>query len=105
MKEEESIFHEIKTIEQGKKYILEIVAQVEKARAQCDDLSAPHRQGVPVELVRKAWTNLRVRYGQALGSLVTLMHCRVLNDVAYRELRQRVDNAMISKVIGLVEPW
>lgn len=95
------MFHEVKTLEQGQKYILEIVGQIEMARAQCDNL---HKNNMPREIVEKAYRNLSVRYGQGLGSLVTLMHCRVLTDVAYNELRMKMDAAMIPKVVEVVGP-
>ena len=96
------MFYEVKTVEQAQKYILEIVGQIEMARAQCDDLHRASVNGqVPREVVEKAYRNLSVRYGQGLGSLTTLMHCRVLNDVAYNELRMKMDAAMIPKAVSL----
>lgn len=101
----ERMFVEVRTLEQGKNYMLDLVRQVEKAREQCDTL---HKRAamdlvVPRETLETSYRNLSVRYGQALGSLVTLMHCRVLTDEAYTELRGRVDLAMLPKVIGVVQ--
>jgi len=98
----ESIFEEIKTLEQGKSYILEIVSQVESARAQLDLISAPATTQFNPTAAQKAYANLHVRYGQALGALVTLMHCRVLSDEAYAELRAKVDTALAPKVVGII---
>lgn len=99
------MFHEVKTVEQGQKYILEIVQQIVTAREQCDALHAAAAAGqMPREAVEKAYRNLSVRYGQGLGALTTLMHCRVLNDIAYNEMRMKIDAAMLPKVIATVNP-
>ena len=99
------MFHEVKTVEQGQKYILEIVEQIATAREQCDYLHAASATGkISREAVEKAYRNLSVRYGQGLGALTTLMHCRVLNDVAYNELRMKMDAAMLPKVVATVNP-
>ena len=101
---EAQVFHEVKTLEQGKKYMMEIVGQVEKNRAQCDELTLRSLIGesIPTEVQAKLFKVLTVRYGQALGALTTLMHCRVLNEVAYNELRHRIDVAVLPKTLGSV---
>lgn len=100
----ERMFHEVKTLEQGRNYILEIVAQVELSRKQIDELHAQGLTGTPIpkRVLEKGYRLLSVRYGQALGALTTLMHCRVLNDVAYNELNERIQIAMLPKVVGEV---
>lgn len=100
----ERMFHEIKTLEQGQNYILEVIGQIETVRARCDEL---HRNmlgslGVSRGMLEKSYRELSVRYGQGLGALAALMHCRVLNDEAYNELRSRIDMAMLPKVTGEV---
>jgi DNA (cytosine-5)-methyltransferase 1 len=101
----EQIFHEVKSLEQAQKYMETLVQNVERARQQLDDI---HRfgqthDGVPRNAVERAYRNLCIRYGHALGSLVTLMHCRVLTDEAYQHLRERVDIAMLPKTVGLAD--
>lgn len=97
----ESVFNEVKTLEQGKKYVMEVVAKVVEARRQVDALSALHVNATP-SMLKNAWDNLNIRYGQALGALTTLAHCRVLDDVAYTELRMEVMNSKKPKLIGTV---
>jgi hypothetical protein len=101
----ERIFEEIRTLEQGKNYILTIVGQLEQGRNQCDSLHKRSAVGEPVprETINKSYRNVSVRYGQALGALTTLMHCRVLTDEAYNELHQRIHLAMAPKVLGVVQ--
>lgn len=102
----EYMFREVRTLEQGQSYILEIVGQVERARVVCDDMHrcADVLQDFSREALEKAYRSLSIRYGQALGSLVTLMHCRVLTDQAYNELRGRIELAMMPKVVATVQP-
>lgn len=96
----ERMFHEIKTLEQGRNYILEIIGQVEKARVQCEESyfigKGSHHE------VERAYHNLLIRYGQGLGALVTLMHCRVLTDEVYNHLRTRLDGTLVPRVIAEV---
>lgn len=91
------IFQEVRTLEEGQNYMVDIVKQVEEARRRCDLL---HTWGtVPRETLERSYRNLSVRYGRALGALTTLMHCRVLTDDAYNGLRARIDMAMVPKVV------
>jgi len=103
----ESIFVEVKSEEEARSFILELVLQVEAARDQSDVVHESWRLNLPdpttgarIErsAVRRAFTNWAFRYGRAMGSLTTLMHCRKLNDVAYNELRRRVVNTGVPKV-------
>jgi hypothetical protein len=96
----EQMFHEIKTVEQGRNYICQLVTQVTEARRQCD-VVFPGDELSTVEFQKKAFNNLSVRYGQALGALTTLMHCRVINDFAYNELRKQINAAMAPTVVGV----
>ena len=89
LSEGERLFAEVRTLEQGRAYILEIVSHVEQARDLCDVIIPGDREAT-VKHQRKAYRSWMIRYGQALGALTTLMHCRVLNDVAYAELRGRI---------------
>jgi hypothetical protein len=93
------IFHEVKTIEQGKAYVLELVRKVENARDLCD-VVIPGDKAATVRHQKKAYRSWMIRYGQALGALTTLMHCRVLNDVAYEELRVVVTRTAIPTLMG-----
>lgn len=98
-----SIFHEVKTAEQGKKYILELINQVIEQRNIVDTLSSPVSEASPQQ-VQTAFALLKTRYGQALGSLMTLMHCRVLDDVAYEELRQKLVKTQQKRMISVITP-
>lgn len=100
----ERLFHEVKTLEQAQKYMSSLVDQVERARKVIDELERLSRIGkrVPRETLEKAYRNLCIRYGQALGSLVTLMHTRVLTDEAYNQFRVRVDLSMVPKVVAVL---
>ena len=96
----ERMFREIKTLEQGQGYVLEIIEQLEVARKQVDDLTSP-LSPASIEDQRRGYANLNIRYGRALGVLTTLMHCRVLNDSTYNALRLRVDQALAPRVVGV----
>jgi len=102
----ERMFHEVNTLEQGQNYMETLVEQVEQARNIIDELERLAKLGKPVprETLEKGYRNLCIRYGQALGSLVTLMHTRVLTDETYNALRTRVDLAMAPKVVAVVNP-
>lgn len=97
----ERMFYEIRTLEQGQSYVLECVGQLKHAREQLDVLTSPLHKGDIMDQQR-AYANLNIRYGRALGALVTLMHCRVLTDEAYNALRLEVDAAMKPRVVGAV---
>lgn len=101
----EQLFHEVKSLEQGQKYMENLVRQVEVARRQMDEIHifGQKHDNVPRNAVERAYRNLCIRYGHALGSLVTLMHCRVLTEEAYNQLRERVDIAMLPKTVGLAD--
>ncbi len=97
----ERLFHEIRTVEQARSYVMELVDKVINAREQCDVI-IPGDPEMTARLQRKAYRSWMIRYGQALGALTTLMHCRVLNDVAYSELHQRVLQTGVPTIVGEV---
>ncbi len=97
----ERMFQEVRTIEQARAYMIEIVEQVVNAREQCD-VVIPGDPQMTARLQRKAYRAWMIRYGQALGALTTLMHCRVLNDVAYNELHQHVLQTGVPTIVGEV---
>ena len=92
----ESIFQEVLTLEQARTFMLEKVAQVEEARYACN-------VSTTVKTQQKAYQRWLIKYGETLGSLTTLMHCRVLNDAAYEELRQRVMATMVPTVVDVLQ--
>lgn len=100
------VFATVETVEEARSLMTELTEQVELAREQSDllhDLGTgglPGPDGKPVTYgaVRTAFTNWAIRYGRAMGTLATLMHCRRLNDVAYNELRARVVSTGVPKV-------
>lgn len=100
-KTQQPIFHEITTEEEARKFIMEMVEILESTRDDCN-VTIPTDPQLSAKLQRKAWSNWMIRYGQALGSLTTLMHCRKLNDVAYNELRERVMRTAVPTQVGLV---
>jgi hypothetical protein len=95
------VFHEVNTIEEAKKFILDMVEILEQTRASCN-IEIPGDPALTVRMQRKAYTSWMIRYGQALGSLTTLMHCRKLNDVAYNDLRMRIMRTTIPTIVGQV---
>ena len=97
----ERMFQEIRTVEQARAYIMEITLQVINAREQCDVI-IPGDPLMTAKLQRKAYRSWMIRYGQALGALTTLMHCRVLNDVAYNELHQAILRTGVPTIVGEV---
>lgn len=99
--EQKPIFREITTIEEAQRFILDMVEILEASRADCN-VQVPGDPQMTARLQRKAYTNWMIRYGQALGSLTTLMHCRKLNDVAYNELRERIMQTAIPTQVGTV---
>jgi hypothetical protein len=84
----------IETEAQARNWIIELVARLEVDRLACDLAPAAHGQ-------RRAYDQYRIRFGQALGTLVCLQRCGRLGDVAYNELRARVMATALPTVIDL----
>lgn len=93
---------EIVTEEQARNWVLELVAGVEQARADCN-VEVPGDGAATVTFQRKAFTTWLIRHGSALGTLMALYRCRKLNDSAYEELRKRVMYTMLPTVVGGVK--
>lgn len=85
--------YRIDTEEQARNWVLELVADVELARAECN-VVFPDNRARTVEHQRKAYRRFMVKHGGVLGVLMALYRCGKLGDVAYRELRQRALNTL-----------
>lgn len=92
----ESNFHEVKTRDQGISYLSELVGHVEKARTTMDETKLREAQ-------LRAFHNLLIRYGRALGALTTLMHVRVLQNADYDRFAPRIHGAIVPRVIDTVQ--
>lgn len=90
---------DIENEDQARNAVLAAVRDVEAARQACnvvypgDDLMTAREQ-------RKAYREFMIKYGVALDRVVILKRCRLLSDVAYNELRQRVFNTLVPTVVG-----
>lgn len=91
-----SHFAEIRTREQGAAYVGELLGHLEMAREVMD-------QAQLVQTKQKAFHNLLIRYGRALGALTTLMHCRILENADYDRFAPRVHGAIVPKVVATVQ--
>ena len=107
MREAVAALGEITTVEGARARVVYLTEEVEAARAVCDlahdcSLTRQPMPGSPVvptvAHVQKTYVSWAMRYGQALGSLTTFFQCRLLNEVAYEELRQRVLSTGVPRV-------
>jgi hypothetical protein len=92
-------FHEVKTPDQAKGYIMELVRHVEEARESCN-VRIPGDPDVAAKFQQQSYRRFMIKYGQTLGALTTLCHTRTINDVAYDELRKRVEATLMPTTIG-----
>lgn len=90
----EKIFAEVKTLEQAKAYLEDLIDKVEAARAAVDDARL-------VDVQRKAFHNLLIRYGVAIGSLTTLIHARVVDSENYDRFAPRIHGAIVARVVNV----
>ena len=83
--------YRINTTEEAQNAILELVAEVERARTDVD---------IQMTLIgqRKAWSTWMVKHGSALGALMMLHRCDKVGDVLYNQLRERVMKTMVPTV-------
>lgn len=91
----ETIFVEIKTRDEATSYLMELVTHLDKARAEMDGARL-------VRSHQKAFHNLLIRYGRALGALTTLMHVRILQDADYDRFAPRIHGAIVPRVVATV---
>jgi hypothetical protein len=89
----ESIFYEIKTREQGIGYLEELVDHLNVARGEMDRAQL-------VRVKQKAFHNLLIRYGRALGALTTLMHVRIFENADYDRFAPRIHGAIVPRVVA-----
>ena len=91
--------YRIDTEEQAKNWIIELVADVELARDDCN-VVFPDNQSRTIEHQRRSHRRFLVKHGGALGVLMALHRCGKLSDVAYNELRQKVLSTLAPRVVG-----
>lgn len=91
----ERLFAEIKTREEATRYLEELVAQVEQARGQLDESEL-------VRVKQRAFHNLLIRYGRALGALATFMHVRMLENGDYDRFAPRIHGAIVPRLIASI---
>jgi hypothetical protein len=91
----ERVFAEIKTREQALTYVEDLVHQVDVARVVMDRANM-------VATKKKAFYNVLMRYGRALGSLSTLVHVRILEDADYNRFAPRLSGAIEPRVIATI---
>ncbi len=97
--EHSTVGYRIDTEEQAKNWVLELVQDVELARAECN-LVFPDDRVRTVEHQRKAYRRFMVKHGSVLGVLMALHRCGRIGDVAYSGLRQRALNTLGPHVVG-----
>lgn len=85
--------YRIDTEEQALNWVLELVVDVELARAECN-VVFPDDRARTVEHQRRAYRRFMIKHGSVLGVLMALHRCGRIGEVAYNELRQRVLNAL-----------
>lgn len=90
-----SHFAEVRTRDQGKAYVEELVGHLDMARDEMDRAQI-------VRVKQKAFHNVLIRYGRALGALTTLMHCRILENADYDRFAPRIHGAIVPKVVATV---
>ncbi len=95
----ETSFLEVKTLEEARNYMIDLVDQLEEARRACDVI-LPAAPEIMVEHQQKAYKRWLIKHGQALGALTTLCHTRTINEVAYAELRDRIMATMNPTMVG-----
>jgi len=96
------IFREIKTEDDAHRFLTDLIVQVVTARIACN-VEIPGDPVTTAKRQRVAWTNYRIRYGQALGALTTLMHVRKLSDVAYNHFNQQIQATAAETVAGGIQ--
>lgn len=101
-KEEESVFKEIKTEEEAQDYILGQISRLKEIRYQCNALMSD-KVAIAVDQQRRAYDKFRIHYGQALGSLLTLVHCRKLSNGAYIKLKAALIETTSPAIVGLMQ--
>lgn len=95
------IFHEIKTVEQAQSFLLEKLEKLEGARALCD-VRIPNDPDTTKKMQIKAYYAWNMRYGEIIGALCAFMHCRVLNEEAYRQIQHRILNTARPTIVGVL---
>jgi hypothetical protein len=85
----------LRSEDEARAWVLEQVAQCESTR-QSIDASAN------VRMQRKLFCQWMIYQGRALGSLVALLRCGRISEVAYTELRQRVVETRKPTIIPFV---
>jgi hypothetical protein len=97
------VFRPVTTEEDAVRYMSDLLTQVEMARAKVEEIGqTPGPPEFKVLMLQKAATHWSIRYGQALGALTTLMHARLLQDVAYNQFNARLVATARETVTGAV---
>ncbi len=93
--------YRIDTEEQARNWVMELVADVEAARFECN-VSVPDNSQAQVRSQMRAYRTYMIKHGSALGVIMALHRAGKLGDVAYNELRQRVVNTLAPTIVGAV---
>jgi hypothetical protein len=91
----------IETEEQAKNWILEIVAEVEAIRLECDIVMVNNG---PVRMARTTFIKWMIKRGEALGVLQASKRFDKISDAAYTDLRARILATQVPTVRANIFP-
>jgi len=77
----------------------QLVTDVEAARSACNVI-LPSQGELLARDQRRLERVYLVRHGVALGALAALRQCRMISDIAYNGLVERVHGSLMSTVVG-----
>ncbi len=93
--------YEIRTPEQARNWVLELVDVVKEARLNCNVVIPDDKQAT-ARRQQAAFRQFLVKHGLALGALVTLHRTGKIGDVMYNELNDQVISTFQASVVGVV---
>lgn len=98
---EEIGFDEIKTVEQARKWVMYLVEDMHNFRQICD-IKIPNPTETQVRAQQRALWQFLTKQGKVIGALQALLLTKKINDVAYKELKQKAINALAPTIVGSV---
>jgi len=91
----------IETIEQAREWVISLVQDMQFFRSLCD-IEIPNPTSKQVTEQRRALWKYLQKQGKVMGALEALLFTRMLNEVAYNELRQQALNSLAPTIVGSV---
>jgi len=90
----------INSYDDALKWAEQVVLDCEAARASCD-VPVPAMKSTSVTELRRRESAYLLRHGTALGTLVALLRCRQISEVAYNTFVERTRATLTGSVVGL----